>query len=135
MRLAVAGGREALLRHAFTSVGAGPPVPPGLDRLPGPGVVAASPAMRGCWSPQPTISSTTRVTMTIGDAGLAHENELVALIGRTPDQLRAVRSVPNRASPQLAFRLPLERIVAMAASMTGKAKPPARRTRRGGASG
>jgi hypothetical protein len=33
------------------------------------------------------------VTMSIGPAGLAHENSLVALIGRTPDQLDGVRSV------------------------------------------
>jgi hypothetical protein len=33
------------------------------------------------------------VTMTIGPAGLAHENDLVALIGRTPEQLGGVRSV------------------------------------------
>jgi hypothetical protein len=33
-----------------------------------------------------------RVTATIDHAGLAHPEELVALIGRTPDQLGAVRS-------------------------------------------
>jgi hypothetical protein len=33
-----------------------------------------------------------RVTATIGDAGLAHPDQLVALIGRTPDQLGEVRS-------------------------------------------
>jgi hypothetical protein len=50
------------------------------------------------------------VTMTIGPAGLAHENELVALIGRTPDQLRGVRSVREVRGFNTTFFSPLTSI-------------------------
>ena len=86
-----------LTRAYVAALGADPPVPPGLDRLPGPGEVAASPAMRRLLASTPDDQLDDRfpgeVTMTIGPAGLAHENDLVALIGRTPDQLDGVRSV------------------------------------------
>ena len=86
-----------MTRAYVAALGADPPVPPGLDRLPGPGEVAASPAMRRLLESTPDDQLDDRfpgrVTMTIGAAGLAHDNELVAIIGRTPDQLRDVRSV------------------------------------------
>jgi len=86
-----------MTRAYVAALGDDPPVPPGLDRLPGPGEVAASPAMRRLLESTPDDQLDDRfpgqVTMTIGPAGLAHENELVALIGRTPDQLNGVRSV------------------------------------------
>jgi len=86
-----------MLRAYAAALGADPPVPPGLDRLPGPGEVAASPAMRRLLESTPDDQLDDRfpgrVTMTIGDAGLAHDNDLVAIVGRTPDQLRDVRSV------------------------------------------
>jgi len=86
-----------MLRAYVAALGADPPVPPGLDRLPGPGEVAASPAMRELLESTPDDQLDDRfpgrVTMTIGEAGLEHDNELVALIGRTPDQLRDVGSV------------------------------------------
>ena len=72
-------------------------MPPGLDRLPGPGEVAVSPAMRRLLESTPDDQLDDRypgrVTLTIGAAGLAHHDELVAIIGRTPDQLGEVRSV------------------------------------------
>jgi FtsX-like permease family len=86
-----------MTRAYVAALGADPPVPPGLDRLPGPGEVAASPAMRRLLASTPDDQLDDRfpgrVTMTIGAAGLAHDNELVAIIGRTPAELRDVRSV------------------------------------------
>ena len=86
----------AMIRGYVAALGPRPPVPPGLERLPGPGEVAVSPAMRRL------LESTTadelddrypgHVIATIGDEGLAHPDQLVALIGRTPDQLGEVTS-------------------------------------------
>ncbi len=86
-----------MTRAYAAALGADPPVPPGLVRLPGPGEVAASPAMRRLLESTPDDQLRDRfpgrVTMTIGDPGLAHSNELVAIVGRTPGQLRGVGSV------------------------------------------
>jgi hypothetical protein len=86
----------AMTRAYVAALGPRPPVPPGLERLPGPGEVAASPAMRRLLESTPDDQLDDRhpgrVTATIGDAGLAHPDELVALVGRTPDQLRDVTS-------------------------------------------
>jgi hypothetical protein len=86
-----------MTRAYVAALGDDPPVPPGLDRLPGPGEVAVSPAMRRLLESTPDDELDERfpgeVTLTIGPAGLAHENQLVALIGRTPDQLEGVQSV------------------------------------------
>jgi hypothetical protein len=88
---------ELMTRTYIAALGADPPVPPGLDRLPGPGEVAVSPAMRRLLEVTPDDELDDRfpgqVTMTIGDAGVTHPDERVAIIGRTPDQLRGVRSV------------------------------------------
>jgi len=96
--LAVTDYHEGLTitRAYVAALGEDPPVPPGLDRLPGPGEVAVSPAMRRLLESTPDDQLdrfSGEITMTIGPAGLAHENYLVALIGRTPDQLAGVRSV------------------------------------------
>jgi hypothetical protein len=86
----------AMARTYVAALGPRPPVPPGLERLPGPGEVAASPAMRRLLSSTPDDQLDDRypgrVIATIGDAGLAHPDQLVALIGRTPEQLGEVRS-------------------------------------------
>jgi hypothetical protein len=86
----------AMTRAYVAALGPRPPVPPGLERLPGPGEVAVSPAMRRLLESTPDDQLDDRypgrVTATIGDAGLAHPDELVALIGRTPDQLGEVSS-------------------------------------------
>ena len=86
-----------MLRAYLAALGADPPVPPGLSRAPGPGEVAASPAMIRLLASTPDDELDARfpgrVTMTIGPAGLAHDDELVAIIGRTPEQLGGVRSV------------------------------------------
>lgn len=88
---------RTMIRAYLAALGANPPIPPGLDRTPGPGEVAASPAMRRLLESTPDDELDDRfpgrVTLTIGPKGLAHDNELVAIIGRTPDQLRGVGSV------------------------------------------
>ena len=86
----------AMIRGYVAALGPHPPVPPGLERLPGPGEVAVSPAMRRLLASMPDDELDDRypgrVTATIGDEGLAHPDQLVALIGRTPDQLGEVTS-------------------------------------------
>jgi hypothetical protein len=86
-----------MTRAYLAALGDDPPVPPGLDRAPGPGEVAASPALRRLLESTPDDELDDRfpgrVTMTIGPDGLAHDNDLVGIIGRTPEQLDGVRSV------------------------------------------
>jgi hypothetical protein len=86
----------AMIRGYVAALGPRPPVPPGLERLPRPGEVAVSPAMRRLLASTPDDQLDDRypgrVTATIGDAGLAHPDQLVALIGRTPEQLGQVTS-------------------------------------------
>ena len=86
-----------MLRSYLAALGDDPPVPPGLSRAPGPGEVAASPALQRLLESTPDDELDDRfpgrVTLTIAPEGLAHDNELVGIIGRTPDQLRGVRSV------------------------------------------
>ncbi|MGH9231036.1 MAG: FtsX-like permease family protein [Acidimicrobiales bacterium] len=86
----------AMTRAYVAALGPRPPVPPGLERLPAPGEVAVSPAMRRLLESTPDDQLDDRypgrVTATIADEGLAHPDDLVALIGRTPAQLGAVRS-------------------------------------------
>jgi hypothetical protein len=87
----------AMIRGYVAALGPRPPVPPGLERLPGPGEVAVSPAMRRLLASTPDDELDDRypgrVAATIGDEGLAHPEQLVALIGRTPDQLGEVTSM------------------------------------------
>jgi hypothetical protein len=86
----------AMIRGYVAALGPRPPVPPGLERLPGPGEVAVSPALRRLLGSTPDDELDDRypgrVVATIGDEGLAHPDQLVALIGRTPDQLGEVTS-------------------------------------------
>lgn len=86
-----------MTRAYLAALGNDPPVPPGLERAPGPGEVAASPAMVRLLESTPDDELDDRfpgrVTLTIGPEGLGHDNELVAIIGRTPEQLTGVRSV------------------------------------------
>jgi hypothetical protein len=86
----------AMIRGYVAALGPRPPVPPGLERLPGPGEVAVSPAMRRLLESTPDDELDDRypgrVIATIGDEGLAHPDQRVALIGRTPEQLGQVTS-------------------------------------------
>jgi hypothetical protein len=86
-----------MTRAYLAALGDDPPVPPGLSRAPAPGEVAASPALQRLLESTPDSELDDRfpgrVTLMIGPEGLAHDNELVGIIGRTPDQLQGVRSV------------------------------------------
>ncbi|MGH3388234.1 MAG: FtsX-like permease family protein, partial [Actinomadura sp.] len=83
---------EALHRVHVAPLGPRPPVPPGLDRLPAPGEVAVSPALRRLLTVTPDDQLDDRfpgrVTTTIGAAGLRHPDHLVAVVGHTPAELR-----------------------------------------------
>lgn len=93
--------------HLFTRVfvarpekGNGP-VPPGMDRLPGPGEVLVSPELRDLLRERPGLrpSLPGKVTGTIGSAGLTGPRELYAYVGRTHAQLpdgRPVRTFGDR---------------------------------------
>lgn len=83
---------RALHRVHVAALGPRPPVPPGLDRLPGPGEVAVSPALRRLLASTPADQLGNRfpgrVTTTIRPAGVRHPDHLVAVIGHTPQDLR-----------------------------------------------
>ncbi|MFD0747269.1 FtsX-like permease family protein [Phytohabitans flavus] len=85
-------GRDLFLVRV-AALGPRPPVPPGLERLPAPGEVAVSPALRDLLATTPPEALAARlpgtVTAGIGAAGLAYPEELVAVVGLPPDQLRA----------------------------------------------
>jgi hypothetical protein len=67
------------------------PVPPGLDAFPAPGEIYVSPALQRLLEDTPSDELADRfpgrVVGTIGDAGVAHENELVAVIGHEAGDL------------------------------------------------
>ncbi|GAA0967678.1 ABC transporter permease [Acrocarpospora macrocephala] len=83
---------QDLLRVNLAPLGPRPPAIPGLDRLPGPGEVAVSPALRDLLATMPSEELGDRlggrISMIIGERGLAHPDELVAVTGRTPEELR-----------------------------------------------
>jgi hypothetical protein len=85
-----------MTRAYVAALGPEPPVPPGLDQLPGPGEVAVSPALGRLLAATPGDELDARfrgrIVATIDDEGIAHPDELVAVIGRTPEQLDAVES-------------------------------------------
>jgi hypothetical protein len=85
-----------MIRAYVSALGPNPPVPPGLDRLPAPGEVAVSPALARLLATAPDDELDNRypgrVVMTIGEEGLAHADELVAIVGLTPAELGKVRS-------------------------------------------
>jgi hypothetical protein len=67
-------------------------VPPGVDRLPGPGEVVVSPALAELMQTVPDDQLRNRfpgqVIGTIGPDGLIAPAELVGIVGRTPEELR-----------------------------------------------
>jgi hypothetical protein len=102
-------GRD-LFRLQVAALGARPVVPPGLHRLPGPGEVAVSPALRDLLAATPADALAARlpgvVTSVIGPDGLAYPEELVAVVGRSPVELRAagapeVSGIATTATGQL----------------------------------
>jgi hypothetical protein len=83
-----------LFRVRVAALGPRPVVPPELETLPGAGEVAVSPALRKLLATAAPDELGGRfpgtVTATIGDAGLASPDELVAVIGDEPTGLRAL---------------------------------------------
>ena len=100
-------GRD-LLRVDLAAEGPDAPVPPGLDRLPGPGEVAVSPAL------QRLLDGTDRemlgdrfpgrVTAIVGRDALASPDDLVAFVGYRPDELQA-RSGGDQVGPDGTIRV------------------------------
>ncbi len=73
------------------------PVPPGIDRLPGPGEAYVSPALaaRIAAAPPDQLGDRIgRVVGTIGDAALRSPDELVAVIGMAPSALSELGTAP-----------------------------------------
>jgi hypothetical protein len=85
-------GRDVIRVHV-AALGPRPPVPPGVDRLPGPGEVVVSPALGELMRTVPDDQLRNRfpgqVIGTIGPDGLIAPAELVGIVGRTPGELRA----------------------------------------------
>ncbi|MEU2771866.1 FtsX-like permease family protein [Streptomyces sp. NPDC007162] len=101
---------KSLTEVDVAATGSTSPVPPGLTRLPAPGEYYASPALakliRATPADQLGDRFPGRLTGTIGDAALASPDSLIAVIGRTPAQIkgapgaRAVTTIAtSRPSP------------------------------------
>ncbi|MFB9237031.1 FtsX-like permease family protein [Plantactinospora siamensis] len=84
-------GRD-IQRVDVAPTGAGSPLPPGLDRIPGPGELAVSPALRDLLGTVPADQLADRypgrITGTVRDAALVSPDELVVFVGYEPGQLR-----------------------------------------------
>ncbi|MFI1810885.1 FtsX-like permease family protein [Streptomyces sp. NPDC020422] len=83
-------GAEPLYRVFVARTGPGQtPLPPGLNRFPGPGEVIPSPRLREILHDHPGVSGLVpgKVTGVIGPAGLAGPDDLYAYIGQTEHQL------------------------------------------------
>ena len=84
-----------LARVDVAPVGAGGPVPPGIERLPGQGESFVSPALAELIAQRPSEELGDRfgtVVGTIGEAGLRAPNELVAINGMSVSALQAAGS-------------------------------------------
>lgn len=93
-----------LVRIQVAALGPRTPVPPGVDRLPGPGEVVLSPALADLLrtGPDETLRARFpgRVVGAIRPDGLVSPAELVGLVGREPEQLRAAGAYPIRGVEQ-----------------------------------
>lgn len=76
-------GDVELRRIVVAADGPDAPVPPGLDRLPGPGEVALSPGLADLVEREPLVARRfpQRHVATIGDEGLVEPRQLVAYVG------------------------------------------------------
>jgi hypothetical protein len=87
-------GRDIVRVHV-AALGPRPPVPPGVERLPGPGEKLVSPALARLMQSVPDDQLDDRypgrVVGGIGPNGLIMPDELVAIVGHTPEQMRAMR--------------------------------------------
>lgn len=84
-------GRD-VIRVQVAALGPQPPVPPGVDRLPGPGEVVVSPALAELMATVPDDQLRDRfpgrIAGTIGPEGLIAPGELVGIVGRAPAEMR-----------------------------------------------
>ncbi|WP_432865811.1 FtsX-like permease family protein [Microbispora rosea] len=85
---------RTIKRLDAAALGTRAPVVPGLSRMPGPGQYYASPALAGLLDSAPPEQLAARFPGTraglIGDAAMSGPGELVAVVGRTPDQVAAL---------------------------------------------
>ncbi|KAB8182467.1 FtsX-like permease family protein [Microbispora catharanthi] len=85
---------RTIKRLDAAALGTRAPVVPGLSRMPGPGQYYASPALAGLLDSAPPEELAARFPGTraglIGDAALSGPDELVIVVGRTPDQVAAL---------------------------------------------
>ncbi len=83
-------GRE-IIRVDLAAGGPDAPVPPGLDVVPGPGEVAASPAMVDLLAATPDDQLDDRyggtLTTVVGDAGLPSPETLLVVVGHDPTEV------------------------------------------------
>jgi hypothetical protein len=86
-------GRDIIRVHV-AALGPRPPVPPGVQRLPGPGEKLVSPALARLMLAVPDDQLDNRfpgsVVGNIGPDGLIMPDELVVIVGHTPEQMRAM---------------------------------------------
>ncbi|MBO4272980.1 FtsX-like permease family protein [Microbispora triticiradicis] len=85
---------RTIRRLDAAALGTRAPVVPGLSRMPGPGQYYASPALAGLLDSAPREELAARFPGTraglIGDAALSGPDELVVVVGQTPDQVAAM---------------------------------------------
>jgi hypothetical protein len=97
---------RGLLRVDVAAEGPDAPVPPGLDRLPAPGEVAASPALAELIDEVGAARLGDRfpgrIVATLGPEALVAPDDLVAVVGRGPDELRAEPEVATVRSIEAA---------------------------------
>ncbi|WP_225839799.1 FtsX-like permease family protein [Streptomyces sp. NK08204] len=86
---------KSLTEVDTAATGSTSPVPPGLEHLPAPGEYYASPALAKLIRETPADRLGDRfpgrLAGTIGDAALSSPDSLIAVIGRTPDQVKGAR--------------------------------------------
>ncbi|MEU6414475.1 FtsX-like permease family protein [Microbispora sp. NPDC046933] len=85
---------RTIKRLDAAALGTRAPVVPGLSRMPGPGQYYASPALAALLDSAPREELAARFPGTraglIGEAALSGPDELVVVVGRTPDQVAAM---------------------------------------------
>ncbi|MCK9926425.1 ABC transporter permease [Frankia sp. Mgl5] len=99
---------RSLIEMDVAATGPTSPVPPGLTRLPAPGEYYASPALATLLRETPTVQLGDRIpgrmAGRIGKAALASPDSLVAVIGRTPAEVKGAPGA--RAVTTIASTLP-----------------------------
>ena len=98
-------GRD-IVRVDLAAAGPDAPVPPGLDALPGPGEIAASPRLAELLDDTDRSLLADRfpgrVAATVGRDALASPEDLVVFVGHAPDELRAQPGVDTVHSIEAA---------------------------------